>query len=105
MTAHLSILVDKLWDELWEVEKRKKDERAERELYEQRQRNQEQKELLDAQVAAINDTRAQEALLRQQAEQFRVCDFSFVIFGLWFLFVYFLLKGFFKRGYSLGLAS
>ena len=65
--------VDKLWDDLWLQDKRKKDERAERDEQNLRERNRIQKELLDAQVASINESRQQEALLRAQEQQLRVC--------------------------------
>jgi hypothetical protein len=75
------VAVDKLWDELWEVDKRKKDERAERDIADQRERNRVQTELLDKQVAALREARNQEASLRVEEQELRVCIFNNRIFN------------------------
>ena len=70
-------IVDKLWDELWEADKRKKDERAEREAQEARDRNRVQTNILNEQLAAIDQSRQEEAMIRQQEQEYRVCFFRF----------------------------
>ena len=68
--------VDKLYDQLWEEDRLKKDKRAELDETAQRDRNREQLLLLDQQMVKIRESKQQEVLLRQQEEELRVSFLS-----------------------------
>jgi hypothetical protein len=71
--------VEKLFDEQWEADKASKDARAERDREAAAERNRQQRQTLDAQIAHLNTVRQSEAILQATEQRLRVSPLNIIM--------------------------